>query len=78
MSELIDYIAEEVETTQRLFDLDDILEFQQRHCLEIIRGADYQYHLYIDRKAYGTSLTPMMALVAGMQAYRKMNATCSE
>lgn len=64
------YFAEEVELTRKVFDLDQILSFQMEHDVQIIRGEDWQYMCYIDKNAYGSSLTPMAALVFGIKQYK--------
>lgn len=66
-----DYFIEENELVKKLFDLDEILSFQLEHNVEILRGEDYQYLCYIDRKGYGTSLTPMGALTIGIKQFKE-------
>lgn len=73
---MIDYFIQENELTKKLFDLDEILAFQLNHNVEILRGEDYQYLCYIDRKAYGTSLTPMGALTFGIKQYKEHQLNC--
>lgn len=36
----IDYFKEENELTKKLFDLDEIINFQMKHDVQIIREAD--------------------------------------
>ena len=67
----IDYFKEEIDLAKKLFDLDEILKFQMEHDVQIIRGEDYQYLCYIDKKGFGVSLTPMYALVVGIHQYKK-------
>jgi len=66
----IDYYKEENELTKKLFDLDEIIRFQMEHDVQIIREADWQYICYIDKKGYGTCLTPMGALVIGIKQFK--------
>jgi hypothetical protein len=68
-----DLFREEVEITKLSFDLDNILEFQLSHSLEIIRGADYQYECKIDGAVYAVCLTPIMALWYGVSKYNSIN-----
>lgn len=65
-----DHFIEENELTRQLFDLDEILSFQLEHDVQIIRGEDYQYLCYIDKKGYGVSLTTMGALVVGIKQFK--------
>lgn len=49
----IDYFKEENELTKKLFDLDEIINFQMEHDVQIIRESDWQYICYIDKKGFG-------------------------
>lgn len=66
----MNYFKEENRILKENFNLDEILKFQLMHDIQIIRGADYQYSCWIDKKAYGSSLTPLFALYSGIQAYK--------
>lgn len=66
----IDYFKEENELTKKLFDLDEIISFQMKHDIQIIREADWQYMCYIDKKGFGSGLTPMGALVIGIKQFK--------
>ncbi|NRA92433.1 MAG: hypothetical protein HRU26_07060 [Psychroserpens sp.] len=66
----MDYFLEENELTKKLFDLDEILAFQLENEVQIIRGENYQYMCYINKKGYGTCLTPMGALVIGIKQFK--------
>ena len=68
---MTDYFLEEIDETRQMFDLDKILAFQLQHDVQIIRGEDYQYMCYINKKVYATSLTPMYALVYGIQVFKQ-------
>jgi hypothetical protein len=68
---IIEYFAEENKIVQELFDLNEILDFQLKHDVQIIRGEDYQYLCYIDKKGLGVSLTPMCALVIGIKEFKE-------
>lgn len=65
------YLEEENSIIRKRFNLEYVLEFQLRHDIQIIRGEDYQYLCWIDKVPYGTSLTPLMALIAGIDSYNK-------
>lgn len=64
-------LEEENELIKKHFNLEDILNFQSNYGFEIIRGEDYQYLCYINKKYYGTSLTPMGALTFGIKQFLK-------
>ena len=67
---IMDYFLEENELTKKLFDLDEIISFQMKHDVQIIREADWQYMCYIDKKGFGSGLTPMGALVIGIKQFK--------
>jgi hypothetical protein len=67
---MADHFQIENEITKTLFNLDEVLEFQLQHDVQIIRGEDYQYMCYIDKKGYGASLTPLNALVIGIMRFK--------
>jgi len=69
MEEHIDYFKYENELTKKLFNLDEILEFQLTHDVQIIRGEDYQYMCYIDNQVYATAITPLFALWYGIKCF---------
>lgn len=62
---------EENKAVENVFNLHEILDFQLKHDVQIIRGGDYQYICYIDGIAYYTSLTPIHALCYGIR--KKIN-----
>lgn len=66
-----DYFAEENESVRQVFNLDEVIEFQSAHNVEVLRGEDFQYVCYIDKNAYGTSLTPIGALTFGILLYKE-------
>lgn len=70
-----DYIEEEHQLTRKLFNLEEIIQFTKEHRVEVLLGADYQYMCYIDYKTgdggWGTSLTPLGALVIGIKQYKE-------
>lgn len=68
-----DYFQDEIDQTVKQFDLEFILSFQLKHDIQIIRGEDWMYECWIDRKCYDNSLTPMYALVFGIENYLKQN-----
>ena len=67
----MDHFKQENEQTKKLFDLDYILEFQLKNDVQIIRGSDFQYDCYINKKVYTSSLTPLNALVIGIEKYKQ-------
>lgn len=73
MQEDIDYLESENTFVKNNFDLEDILSFQKENDIQIIRGEDYQYQCYINKKCYAISLTALHSLIFGIQNYRKIN-----
>ena len=69
------YFQDEIELTKKLFDLDEILKFQMEYSVEILRGEDYQYMCYIDKKAFGSGLTTIGALVIGIKQFKIFTLT---
>lgn len=65
------YIEEEAKETAKFFDLEKLLQYQQKHNIEVVRGMDLQYLCYVDGKVYAVSLTPMFALMAGVLNHEK-------
>lgn len=61
---------EENRLTNKMFDLDEILDFQLENDVQIIRGEDYQYMCYINNCVYATALTPMFALAYGIRLFK--------
>lgn len=71
----MDDFLNENELVKQIFNLDEILAFQLKHDVQIIRGGDYQYLCYIDKKGYGVALTPMFALAYGIKQYNELTST---
>ena len=65
----VDLIEQENELTRKLFDLEKIIKFQQEHDVQVIRGGDFQYLCYINKEGYAPSLTPLHAVVVGIEQY---------
>ncbi len=70
--ENINYFEVEQDQTRKLFDLEEIIDFQKYNDIQLIRGEDYQYSCWINKKAYGSSLTPLFALVVGIKTYKEL------
>ena len=69
-----DPIESENKQTYELFKssmLDEILEFTNKHSVEIIRGEDWQYGCFIDKVCYYNALTFLNALIVGMIIYKQ-------
>lgn len=64
-----DYFEKENELTRALFNLDSVILTQAKNDVQIIRGEDYNYMCYINGKVYSVALTPMFALVSGVQKF---------
>lgn len=67
------YIETELKDIKQTFNIDDIIKFQSKHTLEIIRGEDWLYYCYIDKKAYTSGFTPMGALIYGILQFKEHN-----
>lgn len=65
-----DYFQQEVDLIRELFDLNDIIEFQKEHDIQIIKGADCQYECWINKKCFDVSLTPLGAMTLGIKKYK--------
>ena len=68
----MNYIQEETaDVREFLWDhKEDLIEFQLNHDVQIIRGNDYQYHCFIDKKVYATGLTTIGSLVYGYKKFK--------
>jgi hypothetical protein len=66
----IDYFEQEETLIKKLFNLDELLEFQSKNDVQIIRGEDYQYMCYINKKGYTSALTPLGALIFGIKQFK--------
>jgi hypothetical protein len=63
-----DLIASENEIVKRTFNLQEVLEFTNRHEVQLVCQADYSYTIFIDKQGgFGNALTPMFALWSGIQ-----------
>ena len=69
--EEIDYMIGENQLTKTMFDLEEILNFQLKYDIQIIRGEDYQYMCYINKIVYATGLTPMFVLSYGINRFKE-------
>lgn len=67
----MDYIQEEINLAKKFFDLNEIIEFQLAHDVQIIRAADYNYICYIDGSGYSPSLTTIGALTLGIKQFKQ-------
>jgi hypothetical protein len=66
-----DPFQDEVEYVRKNFNLEEYIEFQYYHDIQIIRGEDYQYCCYIDKKCCTTALSPLYAIVVGIKIYKE-------
>lgn len=67
----MDYFKLENDQTKKMFNLDDILNFQLNNDVQIIRGSDFQYYCYINKECFANSLTTLNALVVGIEKYKE-------
>lgn len=70
----IDPIGAEDFMTKQLFNLEEILDFQREHKIEVIMQSDLQYHCFIDFKegdgSYASAFTPLNAMIIGIKQYK--------
>ena len=64
-------IMDEVYDARGIFNLEDLIEVQLEHSVQIIRGGDMQYMCYIDNKVYATGMTMFFALVYGICKFKE-------
>lgn len=69
----VEYLSEEDKQTEELFNIQEILEFQSKNDVQIIRGEDFQYGCYINKVCYYHALTPLNALIVGIKIYKDIN-----
>lgn len=65
-----DYFEEENAIVRKTFNLEEVLEFQLKNDVQIIRGEDLNYQCCINKKVYAVGLTPMFALVYGILVFK--------
>lgn len=68
-----DYFSIETDDIKELFNLEEFLEFQSKHRLEVALGEDLQYMCYIDGKGWATGLTPLGAIVYGIKVFKMVD-----
>jgi hypothetical protein len=66
-----DMLQSEEGLIRNLFDLEEVIAFQKEHPFVIERWSDYQYHMKTLEGNFGSSLTPLGALVVGMKQFKK-------
>lgn len=71
MNEIEQAIQEEHEYVRKNLDVEKLIAFQDAHSVEIVRGADFMYLCYIDKNGWGTSFTPLAALIYGIEQYEQ-------
>ncbi len=66
-------VEEENEKVRQNLNIEEIFEFNKSHKIEALFGSDLQYHCWIDGKCYFESLTPLHALVFGIEKFKQLN-----
>lgn len=66
-----DYLNQEIEAVREHFDMEEIIDFQSKHEVMVIRGGDWNFSCVIDRGEYVSAFTPLYALVFGIKQYKK-------
>lgn len=64
-------ILDELSHAKAIFKLEDLVEIQLKHDVQIIRGRDMQYMCYIDNKVYATGMTTFFALAYGILRFKE-------
>lgn len=72
--QLTDHYLGENTLTRQIFDLEEILEFQLKHNVQVAIGADYQYHCHIGNEVWAVALTPLFAMAYGIKKFKEHNA----
>ena len=62
-------IKKELEFVKDRFDLNQLLQFQLSHEVQIKRGDGFEYNCIIDGEIYAVANTPLYALVVGVLLY---------
>lgn len=74
MRKIDKWIEDEDNQTRKLFDMEEILDFQKDHKVEILMQDDLQFHCFIDYKkgdgSYAQSLTSLNAMIVGIKQYK--------
>jgi hypothetical protein len=65
------FFEQENEYVRNNFNIEEILEFINSHDVQIIRGADWQYECYINKKCYYIGLTHLYSLLLGIKIYKE-------
>lgn len=64
------YRSDEEKYIKDNFDLNNIIEFQSNHVVEVYLGADYNYHCTINKQYIINSISFLGALVSGITKYK--------
>jgi hypothetical protein len=67
-------IEQENSEVRQNLNINEIFEFNKTHKIEVLFGADLQYHCWIDGKCYCQSLTPLHSMVFGVESFKQNNA----
>lgn len=66
-----DYIKEELDWTEKNFNIKDVIQFQMWYDVQVVRGGDLQYQCFINGKGYSTGLTMLYALAVGIKVFKE-------
>ena len=68
-------IEKEIEYTRKKFNLNKILKtLGTENEMQILRGSDYGFECWINNKCFYSALTPMCAIVGGIEIFIKTNS----
>lgn len=66
-----DPIQDEHDYVLKHFKIEDVLNFSNKHNVEVLRGEDWQYYGYVNRQVLGLGFTPMYALLTAIIKYKE-------
>jgi len=63
-------IENENKLVRKLFNINEIIDFQSKHEVQVIIESDWLYHCFIDNESYYAGLTPLGTLCLGINKYK--------
>ena len=67
----IDYKAIERADIVDMFDIVEVLAFEESNNVSLVQGGDLLHQCWINQEQYATGLTAMGALVYGIKAFKE-------
>jgi flagellar motor switch protein FliG len=59
------------ELVKKLFNLNDLLDFEKTHTIEMIIGSDHMYHCYINGVVWETGVNFLETLILAIDKFKK-------